>query len=409
MSSSTESDELNKSVAEGTAEQENGSPMSEAELNIGMSLLEMMGSQRQRGRTEYRVLTLNNALGEPFGTQNRAPVRCNSEGSFGQGANPAANQQIRSANGTQQGTRAAPPPLQLETGDEELPLWRTPPPNRGVTRFPSGGNVMPTVTPEVSPTQPAHENDTQRRTSVPQPQPEEEADESIHEAKEQEVKGSGSDDLHRSRRSMPDDPEPAREPQPKDSPRESGSLTSTVKSAMHTMGEPDDEPPEAFQELLEASVMRSDTSPIPRAIPACWSPGDLAVPACEDGMDRHKTLLHQIEQSELVQQLSITVPEGIDENMRFAQFEFGGQTYHVEVPEESNPGDVMPVQIKTLPPLEMNERAAYVRGHTCWQDRNSIMEQFRITSSPSAKRELYSMLRGRNIRPLLPYTPEEQD
>jgi len=126
-------------------------------------------------------------------------------------------------------------------------------------------------------------------------------------------------------------------------------------------------------------------------------------------MDRHKTLLHQIEQSELVQQLSITVPEGIDETMRFAQFEFGGQTYHVEVPEESNPGDVMPVQIKTLPPLEMNERAAYVRGHTCWQDRNSIMEQFRITSSPSAKRELYSMLRGRNIRPLLPYTPEEQD
>jgi len=278
-----------------------------------------------------------------------------------------------------------------------------------------------------------------------------------------------------------DVPEPALEPQPQDSPREAAGLpglqprgsmpTSSLRSSLP---DPDAEPqPQDVSSTGERSITATEgleefecTSP--RDMRSEWNETaddssssavsfaatkDFAghpaghqnsgnaslsadVPAvdtpraCEDGMQRWKTLLHQIEQDELSKQVLVWVPEGLGPS-RLVQFDHEGQKLDVVLPEGFEVGQQVPILVPKQPPLERSQSHAYWRGHynhrdggiVAWPDKCSILELlrhgWRAAENPEeltlehpefrSRYNNYALLRGRRMCPLLPYMPEEDD
>jgi len=147
--------------------------------------------------------------------------------------------------------------------------------------------------------------------------------------------------------------------------------------------------------------------------------------ACQEGMPRSETLLYSIEQGELNRPVVLTVPEGMD-STRQVTFLFEEQLMRVTIPDGYEAGQQVTIYVPTgkRPPLEKNPIQAWHRGHHNWQDRHQVMEPLRhccrVSSDISldhpeykTRYQLYAMLRGKSMSPLLPEMPEgnedEQD
>lgn len=145
--------------------------------------------------------------------------------------------------------------------------------------------------------------------------------------------------------------------------------------------------------------------------------------ACQEGMPRVETFLHMLEQAELQKTIVIMVPEGMDES-RQVSFQYEGQTMTCAIPEGYEVGQQVSINVPTgkRPPLERNALQAWHRGHHNFPDRHLIMEPLkhcsRITEGvslnhPEYKQRyaMYTMLQGKSMSPLLPNLAEgdEQD
>jgi hypothetical protein len=135
--------------------------------------------------------------------------------------------------------------------------------------------------------------------------------------------------------SLTDEAEPAREPQPLESPREFDWSKTTRASEDH-----EHDPAETVPSTVELNSSTEENTPIPespdRESAADRSAADrstlsvddsfiAAAPrATEDGMPRSETFLQQIEQCELSKELRIIVPEGMSAN-RVVSFFYEGR------------------------------------------------------------------------------------
>jgi len=356
------------------------------------------------------------------------------------------------------------------------------------------------------------------RTSAQQPEEEEEVPSSLSDATaprepkgevapdESHERGEVDSSRHSQSTSLTDDPEPAREPQPKESPRDDETWLPAVfkvgpdaafelsaagglelAAAPETLGvaEPDDEPPEAAaiepclpdplaaappapnggretaagalrtsdadageaevqakaKARMEAAAKaeaeaelegQADASIANTSVETSGTEGtEIAeVPAddsfdasnhlrpYEEGMPRCKTYLHVLEQLELQKQVNVLVPEGMTEN-RMVIFEHEGRSQQVQIPEGYTVGQQVPINVTKRPPLERNCAQAWCRGHVNWADRMTLTEPLKHSSrlckpcsfdDPEFRQRqyLYSLLRGRSMDPILPFTPEEQ-
>jgi len=233
---------------------------------------------------------------------------------------------------------------------------------------------------------------------------------------------------------LTDEAEPAREPQPLESPREFDWSKTTKASEDH-----DHDPAETVPSTVELNSSTEENTPIPespdRESAADRSAADRstlsvddsfmasAPRATEDGMPRSETFLQQIEQCELSKELRIIVPEGMSAN-RVVSFFYEGRRHEVEVPEGYAINSEVPITIAKRPPLELTHRLSVLRCHAQFQDRGSIVDSLRHGARPVQQEQgsenpmlqapefrhrqyLYSLLRGGAMHPLLPYTPED--
>jgi len=136
-------------------------------------------------------------------------------------------------------------------------------------------------------------------------------------------------------------------------------------------------------------------------------------------MPRCDTYLHHLEQNELQKQVLVVVPEGMAEN-RMVSFMYENKKHDVQIPEGYEVGEEIPILVPKRPPLERNPAQASCRGHPNFLDRMSITEPLRHSSRMAGpcglddpefkhRQNLYSLLRGTNMSPLLPYMPEEEE
>mmetsp|Transcript_12640 Transcript_12640/g.36300 ORF Transcript_12640/g.36300 Transcript_12640/m.36300 type:complete len:1014 (-) Transcript_12640:87-3128(-) len=141
--------------------------------------------------------------------------------------------------------------------------------------------------------------------------------------------------------------------------------------------------------------------------------------AGEEGMPRQETLLFMLEQNEMHRQVLVRVPEGMMEN-RLVSFIYEGKKHDVVIPQGYTVGQEVPILVPRRPPLERSQAQAMCRGHSNFADRNSILEPLRHSSRAERtcrlddpefrhRYDLYSMLRGTNMHPLLPQMPEEEE
>merc|ERR1719329_690016 len=233
---------------------------------------------------------------------------------------------------------------------------------------------------------------------------------------------------------LTDEAEPAREPQPLESPREFDWSKTTRASEDH-----DHDPAETVPSTVELNSSTEENTPIPespdRESAADRSAADRstlsvddsfmasAPRATEDGMPRSETFLQQIEQCELSKELRIIVPEGMSAN-RVVSFFYEGRRHEMEVPQGSAINSEVPITIAKRPPLELTHRLSVLRCHAQFQDRGSIVDSLRHGARPVQHEQgsenpmlqapefrhrqyLYSLLRGGAMHPLLPYTPED--
>jgi len=273
--------------------------------------------------------------------------------------------------------------------------------------------------------------DSHRRASFQSTQqPESEADELLPSPAQANEEQSAS---------LTDEAEPAREPQPLESPREFDWSKTTKASEDH-----DHDPAETVPSTVELNSSTEENTPIPespdRESAADRSAADrstlsvddsfiASVPrATEDGMPRSETFLQQIEQCELSKELRIIVPEGMGAN-RVVAFSYEGRRHEVEVPQGYAVNSEVPITIAKRPPLELTHRLSVLRCHAQFQDRGSIVDSLRHGARPVQQEQsannpmeqppmlqapefrhrqyLYSLLRGGAMHPLLPYTPED--
>eukprot|EP00913_Durusdinium_trenchii_P009498 g8927.t1 len=167
------------------------------------------------------------------------------------------------------------------------------------------------------------------------------------------------------------------------------------------------------QEVQEelAEVSSSSSSPQRPTVPL----------PTQEGMPRHETFLYHLEQQELHRQVTLIVPEGMDETRR-VNFIFEDQEMTVAIPQGYNVGQQVTVQVPTRkrPPLEKNAQQAMHRGRQHLPDRHLVMENLRhccrVTTSISldhpeykSRYQLYGMLQGKSMTPMLPETPEAEE
>jgi len=145
---------------------------------------------------------------------------------------------------------------------------------------------------------------------------------------------------------------------------------------------------------------------------------ELAPLAGQEGMPRQETILYHLEQQELHRQVTLIVPEGMDGTRR-VNFIYEDQEMTVAIPDGYDVGQQVTVQVPTRkrPPLERNSTQAWHRGHQHLPDRQLVMENLRhccrVTTSISldhpeykSRYQLYGMLQGKSMTPMLPEMPE---
>jgi len=210
---------------------------------------------------------------------------------------------------------------------------------------------------------------------------------------------------------LTDEAEPAREPQPLESPREFAWCAPNPRL-------------EELEPEVVASVSSAPDSPSAEAERSTDS-DDSCLPyaprACEEGMQRSQALLPQLLQFEMNRELRIIVPDGMDAETRQVSFTFENKQHTVTIPENFDVGMEVPITISKRPALEPNQRVLMCRGlSSSTTDRCSIVDSLRHGARPVGNEQdclnsqefkhrqfLYSLLRGNAMHPLLPWTPED--
>jgi len=168
---------------------------------------------------------------------------------------------------------------------------------------------------------------------------------------------------------------------------------------------------------LDASVdtsvasIESDTSGLPADRPQ----------AGQEGMPHTQTFLHLFEQSELHRSMTLIVPEGMDQT-RMVVFNYEGEQMRVTIPEGYDIGQKVQISVPTgkRPPLEPSALTAWHRGHHNYPVRQTVVEPLRhccrISQAEDGRLlehqeykqryQMYIMLQGKSMSPLLPDTPE---
>jgi len=171
-------------------------------------------------------------------------------------------------------------------------------------------------------------------------------------------------------------------------------------------------------------------------------------------MPRAETLLHRLELEEMTKHLTILVPEGVGSDRR-VQFKFWGRTHDVVLPEGARPQQEVRVTLSKRPPLPRNAQAAAARstaaagigqldrchvsevlrhGPRVIREDQSALERYREAVRRAAsgahgaaraaaelrgqetglahpvyaqRRELYGLLRGSSMDPMLEFVEEE--
>lgn len=302
----------------------------------------------------------------------------------------------------------------------------------------------------------ADSSHSSRRTSAQQPEEEAEAP-SLPDATAatrpagkvapDESHDRGEVDISRQSQSTCLTDEPAREPQPKESPRdeeESACLPSVFQELLSL--DPDDEltgvaaegsdgpgtPPQNGDSGLPLgdAAEEAEASAIDSSSETDNGGTEVAEPddsfeatnrprAGEEGMPRAETYLYQSEQSEMHKQVLVIVPEGMGEN-RLVSFVYENKKHDVKIPEGYSVGQEVAIFVPKRPPLERNAAQAMCRGHAGFPDRLNVTEPLKHSSRARPpcsledpefrhRHQLYTLLRGAMMSPLLPFTPEEPE
>lgn len=228
---------------------------------------------------------------------------------------------------------------------------------------------------------------TVRRGSLPSSQPESEA---VPEGSPENVQVEQSTCLT-------DEAEPAREPQPQESPRDAAVVCETENDAVASMSDLASH----HSDSPSVDVERS-TSSVDDSIVACAPrPG-------EEGIPRSQALLPQLQQYEMNRELRIVVPDGMDADTRQVSFTFENKQHTVRIPENFEVGMEVPITISKRPALEKDRCSIW---DSLRHGARLVGEERDFLNSQEFKHRqfLYSLLRGNAMHPLLPWTPEEED
>jgi hypothetical protein len=142
----------------------------------------------------------------------------------------------------------------------------------------------------------------------------------------------------------------------------------------------------------------------------------------EESLQRRDTILGRLEQNEMAQTITITVPEGMGEERRVS-FNWANKQMEVVVPADYGVGSQLPIIVPKKPPLEKNRTVAHVRDHANLPDFVSVWSVVRHPPQPQkyltkdafgcdetkGRLQQYKQLGGKNMTPLLPFTPEEEE
>lgn len=283
-----------------------------------------------------------------------------------------------------------------------------------------------------------------QQSRISSPQPEEEAEESLHRSSSfrllvEDSRRVSESEASCSRLSLPSS-EPAGEPQPQDTPKEQPELfgfrgkdlddddlsatsmsspCATPSGSAETDGTDEAATSQnsiSYSESTEAAECENDLD---------QGTYDDCPKAFEDGMNRRSTLLHMIEQGELSKNVHIKVPEGITSS-REVTFKYDGNVHNIVIPENFQVDDTVIVRVTRNPPLEKNQQLAWLRGHIPennfpqQMDRISILEHLKhggrarpecTLADPEFQQRmfLYRQLRGSSMRPLVPTVDEDSE
>jgi hypothetical protein len=235
-----------------------------------------------------------------------------------------------------------------------------------------------------------------------------------------------------SRQSTMSDAEPAREPQPLESPRDivaelSISLDTPYAESPPGGGSlsPNARPSASGPEHEEFVTTEAETSM--NSSPS----GDQSehedsytdygfIQPGEDGMERNTTMLYMLEQHELRRELHIIVPVGMNVD-RKVTFHFEGKDHEIIVPDGYEEGQQVPVTLTNRPFLERTAGIAARRGHggsefpERWSVIDSLRHSLRTDQNHSRldtpefrqRYQCYHLLRGRSATPLLSNIAED--
>jgi hypothetical protein len=138
----------------------------------------------------------------------------------------------------------------------------------------------------------------------------------------------------------------------------------------------------------------------------------------EESLHRRDTVLGRLEQNEMAQTITITVPEGMGEERRVS-FNWENKQMEVVVPADYDVGSQLPIIVPKKPPLEKNRTVAQVRDHAHLPDYVSVWSVVRHPPQKSSnsfgcdeirgRLQQYKQLGGKNMTPLLPFTPEQEE
>jgi hypothetical protein len=137
----------------------------------------------------------------------------------------------------------------------------------------------------------------------------------------------------------------------------------------------------------------------------------------EESIEWAATLLHQLEQEEMEKELRLLVPEGMGPG-RTVSFMYENRRHEVAIPEGCEVGQEVPIRMYKMPFLQKTPELAWARGQQ--DDRYTVLDSLKHCTRAPAEEcnfasadmqnriNLYKLLRGSSVAPLLPYTPEDE-
>lgn len=208
--------------------------------------------------------------------------------------------------------------------------------------------------------------------------------------------------------------EPAREPMPKESREPSLASDQGPEAAVAT--DDDQEGSDAASSRKSTGSDKPDDAAADESLEGSFV-AECAQPT-QEGMPRIETFLYQMEFQEMYRTITLIVPEGMDAS-RKVSFNFENTQMTTTIPEGYNIGDQVQVMVpRKRAPLERNAVQAWHRGHQTFLDRNAVMDPLKhccrvvneedLLNHPEYKNRynLYMMLNGKSMSPLLPHMPE---